>query len=214
MNSSSFVKGFFFKDEGGRLAVDTLRVVLAFVLIIFVAFSLYHCLGEEFYITTVLSHVMIGLILALPAYGLSRAFGDGGDVLSRLSKSDVQTISAILAIVALTLLILANILSKQSLYVGAIVFAAIVGASAYLIGNKILNVEPLPAGVERKSRNGIFVIGWILSFLGPILGIIIGIYLYTRKDYEYSKVRGLLLVALAIIVWFLTFYLPSLFGYL
>ena len=156
---------------------------------------------------------MIGLIVALPAYALSRVFGDGENSLSNINKSDIKTISIILVIAVLTALILANILLKQSMYLGAIIFAAIVGVSAYFIGNKILNVEPLPAGVVRKSYNLIFIIGWILSFFIPILGIVVGIYLYTRKDNEYSKLHGMLLIALGVIVWFLTFYLPSLFGY-
>ena len=55
--------------------------------------------------------------------------------------------------------------------------------------------------VVENDRTLLYVAGIIFAVLIPIIGIIIGIYLYTRKDSSKAKTRGTITIALAAIVW-------------
>ena len=58
--------------------------------------------------------------------------------------------------------------------------------------------------LAEKSYTIIIIIGYIAAILIPIIGILIGIYLYTRKDSPDSK-HGLYIIIVAIVVWVLSF---------
>ncbi len=59
--------------------------------------------------------------------------------------------------------------------------------------------------VAEKSHTAATVIGFICAFLIPIIGLIMGIYLITRKDNSKSKGFGIAIIALSVIVWFFSF---------
>ena len=212
MNSSSFVRNFFFKnDADNKLTVNSLRVFAVFVGLIFLFFTIYRYLWWfEPSVFTLFCDFEFAVIAALPACALSLFYSKG---FSTISKSDAKTLSVITAIAVATVLILANILLKQSEYIGAIVFAAVCGLAVYFVASRLENVEMPVEGLEQKNHNLLFIIGWVFAFLLPIVGIIIGIYIYTRKDNEYSKVHGSILMAAGIIIWIMSFYVLSLFGY-
>ena len=58
-----------------------------------------------------------------------------------------------------------------------------------------------------KSHTLATVLGFIFSILIPLIGIIIGIYLYTRKDSPKAKRYGLLVIVLGVVVWIISFFL-------
>lgn len=55
--------------------------------------------------------------------------------------------------------------------------------------------------VVEKSHNLAFAIGIIAAIFFPLIGIIIGLYLYTRKDSSNAKRNGAITIALGVIVW-------------
>ena len=60
--------------------------------------------------------------------------------------------------------------------------------------------------VVEKSYTAATVLGFILSVLIPIVGIIIGIYLYTRKDSADAKKYGLIVIVLGVVVWIISIF--------
>lgn len=62
------------------------------------------------------------------------------------------------------------------------------------------NYQYTPPAAE-KSHTLALVLGIVFDFLIPIIGIIIGVYLYTRKDSSNAKTHGLIVIALGIIIW-------------
>lgn len=58
--------------------------------------------------------------------------------------------------------------------------------------------------VVEKSHTLATVVGFICSILIPLIGIIIGIYLYTRKDSANAKKYGLIIIVLGVIVWIIS----------
>ena len=62
------------------------------------------------------------------------------------------------------------------------------------------NVRYAPA-VSEKSYTWALILGVVFSLFIPLIGIIIGIYVYTRKDSSKSKLYGGLIIALGVIVW-------------
>lgn len=66
-----------------------------------------------------------------------------------------------------------------------------------------------PTAPERpmleKSYTAITVIGYILAFLIPILGIICAIYLLTRKDSEDANKHGKYMIIVAVVIWVISF---------
>lgn len=51
------------------------------------------------------------------------------------------------------------------------------------------------------------IIGYVMAILIPIIGIIIGIYLVTRKDSESASKHGKYIIIVGAVVWFLSFML-------
>ena len=64
------------------------------------------------------------------------------------------------------------------------------------------NFTPAPA--SENSHTLAIVAGYILALLIPLAGIIIGIYLITRQESS-AKFHAKLVIALAVIVWFISF---------
>ena len=60
--------------------------------------------------------------------------------------------------------------------------------------------------VENDHKLAI-IAGYVLAILIPIIGLIIGIYLMTRKDSEKASFHGKLILGLAVIIWFISFLL-------
>lgn len=73
------------------------------------------------------------------------------------------------------------------------------------------NTQFTPPAVE-KSYTLIFVIGLIFSIIIPLIGIIIGIYIYTRKDSSKARLYGLITIALGAIVWIGSLLITYMFG--
>ena len=55
--------------------------------------------------------------------------------------------------------------------------------------------------VEEKNYTLAIVLGYICAILIPIIGVIIAIYLLTRKDSEKASLHGKIMLVVAIIVW-------------
>ena len=66
------------------------------------------------------------------------------------------------------------------------------------------NPVPVPQA-EEKSYKIHLIFGVILDLLIPILGIIIAIYLLTRKNSEEASKYGKIVLALGIVVWAISF---------
>ncbi|MBQ6512544.1 zinc-ribbon domain-containing protein [Methanobrevibacter sp.] len=56
-----------------------------------------------------------------------------------------------------------------------------------------------------KSYTAITVIGYILAFLLPLLGVICAIYLLTRKDSEDANKHGKYMIIVAVVIWAISF---------
>lgn len=61
--------------------------------------------------------------------------------------------------------------------------------------------------VYEKSHTLATVLGVIFAFISPLIGAIFGIYLITRKDSEKAKTYGIVIIALAAVVWIVSFLL-------
>lgn len=66
------------------------------------------------------------------------------------------------------------------------------------------NAPYRPPTVE-KSHTLAIVLGFICAVLIPLFGVFFGIYLLTRDDGSNAKTFGIVIVALALIVWFINF---------
>lgn len=66
--------------------------------------------------------------------------------------------------------------------------------------------------VEEKSHTLAIVLGFICAIFIPILGIIFGIYLFTRNDGSNAKKFGIIIIALAVVIWAVSF-MTTLFMY-
>lgn len=70
-----------------------------------------------------------------------------------------------------------------------------------------------PPAVENDHTLA-FIVGIIADIIIPIIGIIIGIYIYTRKDSSKAKKRGISVIALGILVWIASAFISFFFmGY-
>lgn len=49
------------------------------------------------------------------------------------------------------------------------------------------------------------ILGYIFAILIPLIGVIIGIYLATRKDSESAAKHGKYIIILGAVIWFLSF---------
>ena len=68
-----------------------------------------------------------------------------------------------------------------------------------IVQNQEFNVERV-----EESYKLTIIIGYILAILIPILGIIVAIYLYTRKDSQKANRHAKYILIVAIIVWILS----------
>ena len=59
--------------------------------------------------------------------------------------------------------------------------------------------------VSENSHTAAVVLGFICAILIPLIGFIFGIYLITRKDSSNAKTYGIIIVALSVIVWIISF---------
>ena len=59
--------------------------------------------------------------------------------------------------------------------------------------------------VVEKSHTLAIVIGYICSIIIPLFGLIFAIYLLTRKDSPSASKHGKIILALSLIVWFISF---------
>ncbi|MBR4447923.1 zinc ribbon domain-containing protein [Methanobrevibacter sp.] len=77
-------------------------------------------------------------------------------------------------------------------------------------GKEISNIQTSNAvqtqGAENDHKIAI-IAGYILAILIPLIGLIIGIYLYTRKDSENAQKHAKYIILVAAIVWFISFML-------
>lgn len=58
-----------------------------------------------------------------------------------------------------------------------------------------------------KSYKFAVILGYALAILIPILGIVVAIYLYTRKDSENANRHAKFILIVAAIIWFISFVL-------
>ena len=66
--------------------------------------------------------------------------------------------------------------------------------------------------VVEKSHTAATVLGFICAILIPLLGIVFAIYLLTRKDSPKAKKYGIIMIAVSIIVWIISF-ITTIFWY-
>lgn len=59
--------------------------------------------------------------------------------------------------------------------------------------------------VAEKPYTISIVIGYIAALLIPIIGLIVGIYLLTRKDSQRAKKHGLYVIIVSVVIWLLSF---------
>ena len=58
-----------------------------------------------------------------------------------------------------------------------------------------------PRPLTEKSYTAAIVIGYVCAIFIPIIGLIVGIYLVTRKDSEDAAKHGKFVIVLAVLVW-------------
>lgn len=61
----------------------------------------------------------------------------------------------------------------------------------------------VPPAVENSHTLAI-VLGYVFAILMPIIGVIFGVYLYTRKDSSRAKRHSKFIIILAVVVWILS----------
>ena len=66
------------------------------------------------------------------------------------------------------------------------------------------NYSYRPPATE-NSHTVAVVLGFICAVLIPLFGFIFGIYLVTRKDSSNGKTYGIVIIALSVIVWIISF---------
>ena len=73
--------------------------------------------------------------------------------------------------------------------------------------NADLNQSPNPAvETSENSHTLAKVLGYIFAILIPLIGIILGIYLWTRNE-ENAKKHGKIIIGLSIVIWFISYLL-------
>ena len=71
--------------------------------------------------------------------------------------------------------------------------------------SEIVTPQHQPSGEENGHTLAI-VAGYILAFLIPLFGIIIAIYLMTRKDSARASKHGKFILIIAVIIWAINFF--------
>ena len=72
------------------------------------------------------------------------------------------------------------------------------------IGNMQTNDFGQTQTVIENDHKAAVIIGYICAFLIPIIGIIIGIYLYTRKDSQNAQKHAKFVLLLSAFIWFIS----------
>ena len=67
-----------------------------------------------------------------------------------------------------------------------------------------------PPAVENEHTLA-YVAGIIFAILIPLIGIIIGVYLYTRKDSSKAQHRAKIVIGLSAVVWIASIILTNMF---
>jgi hypothetical protein len=63
--------------------------------------------------------------------------------------------------------------------------------------------------VEENKHTLAVVLGYLFAILIPLIGFIFGIYLVTRKDSESATFHGKIVIAIAVVIWIISFILMS-----
>lgn len=71
--------------------------------------------------------------------------------------------------------------------------------------NRINSAQGYNPPQIKKSHNLALIAGYLCAFLIPIFGIIIGIYLVSRKDSDTAKRHGKYVIAVSFFITFLSF---------
>ena len=74
-------------------------------------------------------------------------------------------------------------------------------------GQTDFNVQdnrPFEVPIVEKSYKLSIVIGYICAVLFPLFGLILGIYLITRKDSENANKHAKFILIITVIIWFLS----------
>lgn len=72
--------------------------------------------------------------------------------------------------------------------------------------------NPYKPPVVEKDHTLALVLGIICAFIIPLFGIIFGIYLMTRQDNPKSKTHGIIVTALSVFVWLVSFIIVAVIG--
>ena len=67
--------------------------------------------------------------------------------------------------------------------------------------NASVSSTDIQVTAEEKSHTLAIVLGAVFAFLIPIIGIIFGVYLMTRKDSEKAKTYGIGIILLAVVIY-------------
>lgn len=62
-----------------------------------------------------------------------------------------------------------------------------------------------PPIAEENKHTIAVVLGYVFAILIPLIGLIIGIYLYTRKDSDSAKFHGKIIIGVAVVIWIISF---------
>ena len=76
-------------------------------------------------------------------------------------------------------------------------------------GKDLSNMQQanVPQPVAENDHKIAIIIGYVLAILIPLFGLIVGIYLYTRKDSANAQKHAKFVILVAVIVWFISFML-------
>lgn len=98
-------------------------------------------------------------------------------------------------------------------------YCEVCGWDFQVSNNKNLNINSLNSEIQNSEDHTLATaLGFIFAFLFPIFGLVFGVYLVTRKDSKISKVFGVVIIAISIIIILLVIgllftYLPMFFQY-
>jgi hypothetical protein len=193
---------------------------IVFFAIVFIGMYLhqfYNVFGD-FYLYSIFYYGSVAVATVLPVYLLYKLSND--DLVINFNEENrLQYALYLLAAVAMIFILFAVISGKfyyNPVYyaIYSVIIAVVAAVLAYYLMGKIPNVEPLPSYVTRKNHYLALCIGYICSIYTSLLGIIIGIYLYTRKDNEYSKIYGIFLIGFSILMWLISVYIGFLVSYI
>ncbi len=90
-------------------------------------------------------------------------------------------------------------------------------------GKNIEDYQKEPAGDENTYQFNPAIVendhtlasllGIVFAILVPLIGIIIGIYVYTRKDSSKAHKRGISIIALSVVVWIVSSAITFMYGW-